>query len=82
MSASVFTLPAPLVLLIHLHILQYPHANKPEYDHNLFDARVRGLRDRTRTMEDVSYFLITRIEGSKERARKVRVNEICNTSSH
>ncbi|KAJ7036637.1 hypothetical protein C8F04DRAFT_1095201 [Mycena alexandri] len=71
MSASVFTLPAPLVLLIHLHLLQYPHANKPEYDHNLFDARVRGLRDRTRTMEDVSYFLITRIEGSKERARKI-----------
>ncbi|KAJ7036646.1 hypothetical protein C8F04DRAFT_1095223 [Mycena alexandri] len=71
MSASVFTLPASLVLLIHLHLLQYPHANKPEYDHNLFDARVRGLRDRTRTMEDVSYFLITRIEGSKERARKI-----------
>ncbi|KAJ7777075.1 hypothetical protein B0H16DRAFT_1406563 [Mycena metata] len=71
MSAGVFTLPVSLLLLIHLHLLQYPLANKPEYDHNLFDARVRGLRDRTRTMEDVCYFLITRIEGSKERVRKV-----------
>ncbi|KAJ7777067.1 hypothetical protein B0H16DRAFT_1879220 [Mycena metata] len=71
MSASVLTLPVSLVLLIHLHLLQYPLANKPEYDHNLFDARVRGLRDRTRTMEDVCYFLTTRIEGPKERARKV-----------
>ncbi|KAJ7173356.1 hypothetical protein C8R46DRAFT_1189658 [Mycena filopes] len=77
MSASVFTLPNPLVLLIHLHLLQYPHANKPEYDHNLFDARVRGLRDRTRTMEDICYFLITRIEGSKERARKVIATYPC-----
>ncbi|KAJ6580719.1 hypothetical protein B0H19DRAFT_982261 [Mycena capillaripes] len=71
MSTSVFSLPVPLVLLIHLHLLQYPHANKPEYDHNLFNADVRGLRDRTRTMEDVCYFLVFRIEGTKERVRKV-----------
>ncbi|KAJ6467993.1 hypothetical protein C8R47DRAFT_810656 [Mycena vitilis] len=70
MSASVFSLPVPLILLIHLHLLQYPHANKPEYDHNIFDARVRGLRERTRTMEDVCYFLVSRIEG-KDRVRKV-----------
>ncbi|KAJ6504482.1 hypothetical protein DFH09DRAFT_1201236 [Mycena vulgaris] len=71
MSANVFSLPAALMLLIHLHILQYPHANKPEYDHSIFDLRVRGLRDRTRTMEDVCYFLVARIEGSKELLRKV-----------
>ncbi|KAJ7773613.1 hypothetical protein DFH07DRAFT_801257 [Mycena maculata] len=70
MSANVFSLPVPLILLVHLHILQYPHANKPEYDHNVFDPRVRGLRDRTKTMEDVCYFLVTRIEG-KELTRKV-----------
>ncbi|KAJ7648234.1 hypothetical protein DFH06DRAFT_1095677 [Mycena polygramma] len=70
MAASVFSLPVPLVLLIHLHLLQYPHANKPEYDHNVFDARVRGLRERTRTMEDVCYFLASRIEG-KDRVHKV-----------
>ncbi|KAF7345583.1 hypothetical protein MVEN_01577000 [Mycena venus] len=71
MSASVFSLPAPLILLIHLHLLQYPHANRPEYDHNVFDAQVRGLRDRTRTMEDVCYFLVAKIEGTKDRVRKV-----------
>ncbi|KAJ7239605.1 hypothetical protein B0H12DRAFT_1326620 [Mycena haematopus] len=71
MPASVFSLPVSLILLIHLHLLQYPHANKPEYDHNIFDARVRGFRDRTRAMEDVCYFLVSRIEGSKERVRKV-----------
>ncbi|KAJ6471904.1 hypothetical protein C8R45DRAFT_1217875 [Mycena sanguinolenta] len=71
MSATVFSLPAPLILLIHLHLLQYPHANKPEYDHNIFNARVRSLRDRTRTMEDVCYFLIARIETTKDRVRKV-----------
>ncbi|KAF7371182.1 hypothetical protein MSAN_00753700 [Mycena sanguinolenta] len=71
MSATVFSLPAALILLIHLHLLQYPHANKPEYDHNIFNARVRSLRDRTRTMEDVCHFLIGRIEGTKDRVRKV-----------
>ncbi|KAJ7483478.1 hypothetical protein FB451DRAFT_1555437 [Mycena latifolia] len=71
MSANVFSLPVPLILLVHLHILQYPHTNKPEYDHSIFDPRVRGLRDRTKTMEDVCYFLVARIEGTKELVRKV-----------
>jgi hypothetical protein len=76
MAASVFSLPVPLFLLIHLHLLQYPHSNKPEYDHNVFDTRIRGLRDRTRTMEDVCYFLVSRIAGTKERVRKVRLIRI------
>ncbi|KAJ7498205.1 hypothetical protein B0H11DRAFT_834746 [Mycena galericulata] len=70
MTAKVFSLPVPLIVLVHLYILQYPHANKPEYDHKMFDPRIRGLRDRTRTMEDICYFLVSRIEG-KEGVRKV-----------
>ncbi|KAJ7691980.1 hypothetical protein B0H17DRAFT_551693 [Mycena rosella] len=70
MSPNVFALPVPLIFLVHLYILQYPHANKPEYDHAMFDPRVRGLRDRTKTMEDVCYFLVARIEGTKELARR------------
>ncbi|KAF7371181.1 hypothetical protein MSAN_00753600 [Mycena sanguinolenta] len=70
MSATVFSLPVTFILLIHLHLLRYPHANKPEYDHNIFNARVRSLRNRTRTMEDVCHFLIGRIEGAKDRVRK------------
>ncbi|KAH0582449.1 hypothetical protein H2248_010390 [Termitomyces sp. 'cryptogamus'] len=64
MSATVYTLPIPLILLIHLHILVYPHANKPEYDHNIFDPRVRGLKERTKILEDVAYFLVGRLEGN------------------
>ena len=56
-------LPLPLLLLVHLYILQYPRANDVEYDHNIFNPRVRGLRDRTRTMEDIAFFLVGRIEG-------------------
>lgn len=62
-----FALPLPLVLLVHLHILEYPHANKPEYDHNVFEPRVRGLRDRIKSMEDICFFLIGRIEGNSVR---------------
>jgi len=62
-SAVALILPLPLLLLVHLYILQYPHANDAEYDHDLFNPRVRGLRDRTRTMEDIAYFLVSRIEG-------------------
>ncbi|KAG6853130.1 hypothetical protein C0991_006653 [Blastosporella zonata] len=63
-SATVFSLPIPLILLIHLHILEYPHANKPEYDPNLFEPRVRGLKERTKSLEDISYFLVGRLEGT------------------
>ncbi|RDB23829.1 hypothetical protein Hypma_008945 [Hypsizygus marmoreus] len=63
-ASSVLSLPIPLILLVHLHILEYPHANKPEYDHNIFESRVRGLRDRTKLLEDVCYFLVGRLEGS------------------
>jgi len=71
MAVSVLCLPVPLILLVHLHILEYPFANNPEYDLNVFDPHVRGLRDRTKSMEDVCYFLICQLEGSKDRVKKV-----------
>ena len=61
-----------VVLLVHLHILEYPHADRPEYDHALFDASVRGLRERTMSMEQIAHFLVGKIEGSPGRAKMVR----------
>ncbi|KAF9556493.1 hypothetical protein CPC08DRAFT_91643 [Agrocybe pediades] len=55
-------LPLHLILLVHLHILEYPYANNPEYDHDLFNPRTRGLRERVKAMEDIAYFLVGRIE--------------------
>lgn len=74
MSISIISLPLPLILLIHLHILEYPHANKPEYDHNIFNSRVRGLRDRTKLMEDICYFLVGKLEGGRDGAKTVSSN--------
>ena len=56
------SLPLPLLLLVHIHLLGYPHADEPEYDQHVFDAKTRGLRDRTKTMEELSYFLVGKIE--------------------
>lgn len=59
-------LPPSFLLLVHLCILDYPHANKSEYDQDLFNATTRGLRERVKTMEDVTYFLVNSIVGKKE----------------
>ncbi|KAI9464815.1 hypothetical protein F5148DRAFT_1150114 [Russula earlei] len=56
------SLPLPLLLLIHIHLLGYPHADEPEYDEHVFNVKTRGLRDRTKTMEDLCYFLVGKIE--------------------
>jgi len=56
------SLPLPLLLLIHIHLLGYPHADEPEYDEHVFNVKLRGLRDRIKTMEDLSYFLVGKIE--------------------
>ncbi|KAF7296432.1 hypothetical protein HMN09_01113600 [Mycena chlorophos] len=77
---NVYALPIPLILLVHLHLLQYPHENKPEYDHNLFDAKHRGLKERLRTMEDVAFFLVGKIEG-REKAKKLLPNYPCTVPS-
>lgn len=73
MTESIFYLPIPLLLLVHLHLLEYPLANNPEYDQNLFDPNVRGLRDRTKSMEDMCYFLVGKIEGLRESAKMVNI---------
>jgi hypothetical protein len=72
LESDTLSLPLPLLLLVHLQILEYPHRNKPEYDHQVFDPSVRGLRDRTKTMEDVCYFLVGKIE--RKDAKVVRVH--------
>ncbi|KAF8875956.1 hypothetical protein CPB84DRAFT_1853108 [Gymnopilus junonius] len=60
---TLLSLPLSLILLVHLHILEYPHANNSEYDHDVFNPRKRGLRERAQTMEDVAYFLVSKLEG-------------------
>ena len=65
LMATKITLPAlppSLLLLVHLHLLEYPHADRSEYDHNVFNPKTRGLKDRTKTMEDISYFLVRKLE--------------------
>lgn len=66
-------LPLPLIQLIHLHLLEYPLANNPEYDQSLFDPAVRGLKDRTKSMEDVCFFLVGKVEGRREAAKGVSI---------
>jgi hypothetical protein len=56
------SLPLPLLLLIHIHLLGYPRADEPEYDEHVFNVKLRGLRDRIKTMEDLCYFLVGKIE--------------------
>ncbi|KAJ7582658.1 hypothetical protein C8J56DRAFT_226206 [Mycena floridula] len=55
-------LPLPLILLIHLQILEYPKLDDAHYDLDMFN---RDLRDRTKVMEDVCYFLIRKLEGNR-----------------
>ncbi|KAK0434653.1 hypothetical protein EV421DRAFT_1839637 [Armillaria borealis] len=77
MDSSAFQLPLPLLLLIHLHILEYPHVNDPEYDINVFNPRTRGLRDRARSMQDIFYFLVGKIERTKARVQKILPSYPC-----
>ncbi|KAF8194937.1 hypothetical protein BJ912DRAFT_159770 [Pholiota molesta] len=62
-TATTIYLPSCLLLLVHLHLLEYPCSNRPEYDHNIFNPRTRGLRERARTMEEVTYYLVGKLEG-------------------
>lgn len=71
MVGSILSLPIPLLLLVHLHLLDYPLANNPEYGQNLFDPHVRRLRDRVTSMQDMCYFLVGKIEGRKGSAKAV-----------
>ena len=64
-------LPNGLLIILHLHLLNYPLQDAAGYDERLFDPS-RGMRERNKAMEDISYFLVGRIEGGKERAKGVR----------
>ena len=72
-----------LLLLAHLRILQFPHIANPEYDSDLFDSTRRGMRERTKAMEDISFFLVELLEGGREKARMVRyMRALCRVSFH
>lgn len=60
---STILLPNALLLLVHLHILEYPRSNRAEYDCDMFNTHKRGLRERSTIMEDITYFLIGKLEG-------------------
>ncbi|KAL1685098.1 hypothetical protein GGG16DRAFT_129608 [Schizophyllum commune] len=72
-------LPPSLILLVHLHLLEYPHADRSEYDHNVFNPKTRGLKDRTKTMEDISYFLVRKLE--RDRVKTTLPNYPCKKPS-
>ncbi|EEB89576.1 hypothetical protein MPER_12307 [Moniliophthora perniciosa FA553] len=59
----------PLLLLVHLQILQFTKVNEPQYDLDLFTSN-RGLTERTKSMEDICYFLVECGEG-KNGARRI-----------
>ncbi len=64
-------IPNSLLIILHLHLLNYPLQDATGYDERLFDPS-RGMRDRSKAMEDITYFLVGKIEGGKERAKGVR----------
>ncbi|KAL1674679.1 hypothetical protein EV122DRAFT_293300 [Schizophyllum commune] len=72
-------LPPSLLLLVHLHLLEYPHADRSEYDHNVFNPKTRGLKDRTKTLEDISYFLVRKLE--RDRVKTTLPNYPCKKPS-
>lgn len=71
---AVLNIPLHLLLLIHLHLLRCPHIDNPEYTQDLFNPQVRGIRERSKTMEDVCYFLVGKVERSAQAAKRVRTH--------
>ena len=66
-------LPHTLLILVHLHLLDYPLNISSSYDERLFDPTRTSLRERTKALEDIAYFLVGKLEGGKGRARSVAV---------
>ena len=66
-------LPLALILLVHLHLLGYESRDGSTYNEDLFNPSSHGGGERIRTMEDVSFFLVGKIEGTIPRAKKVCV---------
>ncbi|KAG8802584.1 hypothetical protein FRC16_009257 [Serendipita sp. 398] len=57
-----FPIPDSILLLIHLHLLQWPQADLP-CDPDAFNANRHGIGERIKSMEHIIYFLIEKIEG-------------------
>lgn len=70
---AVPNIPLHLLLLIHLHLLRCPHVDNSEYNQDLFNSQVRGIRERSKAMEDVCYFLVGKVERSSQAAKRVGV---------
>ena len=65
------SLPLSLILLVDLHLLHFPLNDSVSYDENLFNPLKRGIGERSKFLEDISFFLPSKIEGSKGSAKKV-----------
>lgn len=64
-------LPPALLVLVHLHLLGFEATNGSTYDENLFDTSLHGGGERVKAMEEITQFLIVKIEGTASRAKKV-----------
>ncbi|KAF5365304.1 hypothetical protein D9758_005459 [Tetrapyrgos nigripes] len=80
-SHKLRALPLSLLLLVHLQLLQYPGVNEPHFDINILESRVRGLKERTQSMEDICYFLVEKLEGGRAGAKKVLPTYPCSKPS-
>ncbi|GBE86319.1 predicted protein [Sparassis crispa] len=69
-TALPVALPHSLLVLVHLHLLDYPLKQAAQYDERLFNSKTNGIRERTKAMEDICYFLLGRIEG-RDRAKAI-----------
>ncbi|OSD05308.1 hypothetical protein PYCCODRAFT_1223699 [Trametes coccinea BRFM310] len=69
-------IPNALLILLHLHLLNYPIQDATGYDEHLFSP-TRGMRERNKAMEDICYFLVGKIERSKDRARSILPSYPC-----
>ncbi|KAH8103899.1 hypothetical protein BXZ70DRAFT_670531 [Cristinia sonorae] len=78
MSAAI---PASLAILIHLHLLNFQLKNAANYDENLFNAQKHGIGERSKALEDISYFLVTKIEGQKSQVKKILPTYPCSQPS-
>ncbi|KAI0630760.1 hypothetical protein C8Q77DRAFT_1135077 [Trametes polyzona] len=70
MDSQTQRLPNGLLIILHLHLLDFPLQDATGYDERLFDP-ARGMRERNKAMEDICYFLVGKIEREKERAKAI-----------
>jgi hypothetical protein len=71
MSAEIQIFSAPLLLLLHLHLLNYPFDSQNPLDEHTFDSNVYSASSRSKSMEDISFFLVSKIEGQRGIAKKI-----------